>query len=487
MDYKFCTECGTKVEKNSFVCTTCGKQFANVQDAYDQRQEGMAMGGISSSSFQELKKRPLIDTRSTKQTSQTKKASLIIGGILVVLLLGGYFLGSTLTSKEKVIQKFEEALKERDATALAGIVDSTDPNLTITEKNLYPFLSYIEDHPENASFSTLEKAGFANILPSGKKWFFFDNYKVYLKSFYPVISTNFDGTEIYVNKKMGGRVNHNEGKMFGPYLVGEYQLKAVYKGKYATLNKEEVIEPQSNTSNKIEVNFTLPENYLSIYSDQDDAYLYVNGKNTNQRISEIDRFGPVVFDGSITIHAETKINGNVIKSNETTLVDEDFRDVGLIFNYQDDKKDVVVIRSEDSPASDVSPDKEDLSSLNVEAEVKEIRSEYNKINKMQKNYNLNKYGDNYFEYINDYGIIKKIVKKDNGLTTEYYFWDDGSLFFILTTTGRPLENRYYFKNNQMIRWIDSNKRTININTSKVNQAYKDWENYWVNQILSSMD
>jgi hypothetical protein len=39
----------------------------------------------------------------------------------------------------------------------------------------------------------------------------------------------------------------------------------------------------------------------------------------------------------------------------------------------------------------------------------------------------------------------------------------------------------------MIRLIDSNKKTIDINSSKVNQEYKNWENFWVNQILSSVD
>ncbi|MEH7745006.1 hypothetical protein V7659_08110, partial [Neobacillus drentensis] len=308
-------------------------------------------------------------------------------------------------------------------------------------------------------------------------------------SFYPVISTNYDGTEIYINKKRVGKINRGEGKTFGPYLIGEYKLKALYKGKYATLDKEEVIDPKNINSKEIEVKVTLPENYLSIYSDENEAYLFVNGKNTNQRIGEIDQFGPVVFDGSITIHAETEINGNVIKSNEITLVDEDFTKVGLIFDYQEDNPagSEVVTAGDDRESSEVVTTEEDLSSLNVEDEVKVIRAEYKSINKVHKNYNVNKLGASFTQYINDNGIIKKIVKKENGVTTEYYFWDDGSLFFIFTTTAKPLENRYYFKDNQMIRWIDSDKRTIDINSGKVNQEYREWENFWVNQILSSID
>ncbi|MBV7507704.1 hypothetical protein KW850_20965 [Bacillus sp. sid0103] len=490
MSYKFCTECGTKVEKHYRVCTNCGKQFANVQDNYDQSEAGIALGGTTSQNFPEIKEELGNNTRSTKQISRRKKLFLTIGVILVVLLFGGYYLGSTPTSKKTVIQKFEKALQEQDTTVLAGIVTTTDPNLKITKKSLFPFLSYIEDQPQNLTFSGLEKMGFVSIHPSGKKWLFFDHYKIYIKPFYPFISSNFDGTEIIINDKKVGKINRGEGKTFGPYLIGEYRLKAVYKGKYATIDKEEVIDPQSITGKKMEVNLTLPENYLSIYSDREDAFLYVNGKNTYQRVGEMDRFGPVVFDGSITIHAETEINGNVIKSNETTLVDEDFRDIGLLFNYQKENTPVEsskVTTEEEPPSTEVVASDEDLSFINVEAEVKKIRTEYNKINKVQKDYTTIKQSRNFTQYINENGIIKKIVKHENGLTTEYYFWNDGSLFFIFTTTAKPLENRYYFKNNHMIRWIDSNERKIDVNSIKVNQAFKDWENYRVNQILSSVD
>ena len=78
-----------------------------------------------------------------------------------------------MTSKEIVIKKFEDALKEQNTGALVSIVDSTDPNLKISKENLFPFISYIEKNPQNLTFSKLEKAGFVKTHQSGKKWFFF--------------------------------------------------------------------------------------------------------------------------------------------------------------------------------------------------------------------------------------------------------------------------------------------------------------------------
>ena len=75
-------------------------------------------------------------------------------------------------------------------------------------------------------------------------------------------------------KKRLERLIETEGNTFGPFIIGEYKLKAVYKGKYATLDKEEVIDPLRNSSKEVAVNFILPENYLAINSDRDDAFLF---------------------------------------------------------------------------------------------------------------------------------------------------------------------------------------------------------------------
>ena len=44
MNYKFCTECGTKIEKHYRVCINCGKPFANIQVNYNPQKASKAMG-----------------------------------------------------------------------------------------------------------------------------------------------------------------------------------------------------------------------------------------------------------------------------------------------------------------------------------------------------------------------------------------------------------------------------------------------------------
>ena len=87
MNYKFCTECGTKIEKHYRVCINCGKPFANIQVNYNPQKASKAMDGPTSPNSQEIKEEPVNNTRSTKQTSRRKKLTLMIGSILVALLL----------------------------------------------------------------------------------------------------------------------------------------------------------------------------------------------------------------------------------------------------------------------------------------------------------------------------------------------------------------------------------------------------------------
>jgi hypothetical protein len=138
--------------------------------------------------------------------------------------------------------------------------------------------------------------------------------------------------------------------------------------------------------------------------------------------------------------------------------------------------------------------------------IEQIRNEYNLINKSLDSYtkvennDINVYKDlnpdNYsFEsediyqlaMINlirfyDNGKIKKAVVKFNGdrqdLISEYYYKND-SLFFVFKTRidyknpkwsenfnetdKKVLENRFYFNREKLIKWIDFNKETVDLN------------------------
>ncbi len=150
--------------------------------------------------------------------------------------------------------------------------------------------------------------------------------------------------------------------------------------------------------------------------------------------------------------------------------------------------------------------------LSTEEIIKNIRTEYSKINKnintykkieKENNWESTEWG-NITYYYDKYNLPKKIIAKyfwemwDN--TYEFYY-KDWKVFFVFQFEKKystPIyykwfdendfiitENRYYFHNNKMIKWLDNSKKNINLNTNEAKNTEKEIlkQNYkllWVN-------
>ncbi len=143
--------------------------------------------------------------------------------------------------------------------------------------------------------------------------------------------------------------------------------------------------------------------------------------------------------------------------------------------------------------------------------IEDIRKEFTLINNNTTNYRrvektLLAYEDGgkdleaYFEG----NKIRKIVYKGYGFTIqaveEYYYWSSGSLFFVFkkeeryepippdfidTELAEVKENRYYFHNNKLIRWLDENKRQASKNDPQFSRAQRNILNDSNNYILKA--
>nr|MDH3161724.1 hypothetical protein [Bacillus licheniformis] len=80
----------------------------------------------------------------------TRKRIIIMAAIAacLILLFAGYKTGEALTSKEKLISDFEAALDQKDAKKATKLLQSSDVDLAVTEKNVKPLLDYLKEHPD---------------------------------------------------------------------------------------------------------------------------------------------------------------------------------------------------------------------------------------------------------------------------------------------------------------------------------------------------
>jgi uncharacterized membrane protein YvbJ len=165
------------------------------------------------------------------------------------------------------------------------------------------------------------------IINGGRKWLIFHSYVVDVQPYFIDVTTNQKPAEITINGKSVGKINKK--KTFGPYLLSDFKIKAAYQGKYASVSKTESIDPADyGYSKRLNADLDLEGNSVTIYSDQDDAVLFVNGKSTGKKIADIEKFGPVPVDGSLKLQA---VLSNGKKSNEEKITEAD-EEIDLYFD-----------------------------------------------------------------------------------------------------------------------------------------------------------
>src|SRR5699024_12306242 len=92
---------------------------------------------------------------------------------------------------------------------------------------------------------------------------------------------------------------------------------------------------EAGTESLIVIDFQYNNN-IDIYSDNFDSKVYVNGKDTKQKIEDFEKtgIGSLPKDGSVEVYAEKKFSSGKQKTDVITI-DEDTDDVVLYFDYFD--------------------------------------------------------------------------------------------------------------------------------------------------------
>lgn len=328
----FCKNCGHESNKKQTFCTNCGVTF-------EQKQE--------TSISEESKQAKQISFFSTKRS----KIGVIIALVLIAGLFTGYKIVKFMNRPSKLVESFVTAIKNDDAGKVSSILSNKEHDVEIDEAAAKQFITYLKDHPDLHSDvkkdleaqarleegNSMISKNFSDLLTlkeGGKKWFIFDQYGILAKPLYIKVTANQDPTTIFIDGKKMGTVKADEDvSTFGPYLPIEHKVKAVYKGEYDTVENEQTLNPSDADEDDLYADFDLTGNHVYVYSNYDDAMLFVNGKNINKTVGEVETFGPVKTDGSIRLHAEIKDSSGIKKSN-TVAIQEAAQEVELYFEEE---------------------------------------------------------------------------------------------------------------------------------------------------------
>ncbi|MBU8906520.1 TcaA NTF2-like domain-containing protein [Desertibacillus haloalkaliphilus] len=231
----FCKECGTKLNEENSFCSECGTPTT-----------------LSSATIPPPNQQ---GPREAKVKKRSKKQKVVVSIISIIAILSiiTYQVGAYLTSKEKVIETFEEAMIAQDTATLSTLITSEDPRLVIDGQTIEGLITFINQTPSyfNELMSDLhtqaaiideqtndEIADGTNsnedylftLKKSGKTAFLFDHYQLYIKPFYPTLHTNYENVTLSINDE-DIATSHSDSfqQEFGPLAPGVHNVVAHYQ------------------------------------------------------------------------------------------------------------------------------------------------------------------------------------------------------------------------------------------------------------------
>ncbi|MGG0051484.1 zinc ribbon domain-containing protein [Bacillus atrophaeus] len=315
----FCKECGQKNNEGAKFCKECGTP-------------------IGGSSIQANK-----ETASTAETRQAprkpipKKTIILWSSIAAacVILFAAYKTGAYLNSKDRLVDKFEQAVNNEDKDQIASLLTPVNDKLKLTKNNVKPFLAYLKDHPDKKDelFASLrDETAQKEIVyaeKDGKSLLVFDHYDLKIAPVYFEVTSNYKNTDLYVNKEEAGSVKKaDQAQTLGPYIPGEYTVSAKLKNDVVDLVKKEDIQAVGDNSFRVDLSLEADDVTFSLADDIKDGKgeLLINGKSIHKDPFKSVTYGPLLTDGSMTAAVEaefpwgkTKTAGVPIDSKEMEL------------------------------------------------------------------------------------------------------------------------------------------------------------------------
>lgn len=320
---KYCKNCGAKIDEGKKFCSNCGTKLtmeptnSEVEEDYHSYKNKFYSPSIFNKTYTYLK---------NKKFSRTHKILITLICVILLCSLILIKIGQSYTSKDKQISEFTEALANNNTLKLTKIMKSSDPRLVIDTSNVNNFIKLIKKHPSYLKSITNslnnEAANSNNIITvkkEGKKFLLFNNYVFEVNPYFININSNCLNEEIFMNGKKLYKINNKSfTKQIGPLMPGSYELKGICKEKYTTLSKNLYLDLFD--SNMVNADLNVDEKFINVSCDNNDAYLYANEKNTGLKVNDIDDFGPVSTDGSISLYAEVTFPWGTAKSDKEKVL-----------------------------------------------------------------------------------------------------------------------------------------------------------------------
>ncbi|MGH4117763.1 zinc ribbon domain-containing protein [Clostridium sp.] len=360
---KYCSQCGSELRNGQSFCNKCGHKLSPIKENEKDKEKKINLNkNIDENSDENINddlckstndninntQDVVVDlpTQNNFVLSKKMKIGIMSSCVIVVLTIIFFKLGYSFTQPSKVVSNFQKAISSGDKKELINLLYCNDNRLEINEKTIDPLLSYFKENPSYLTIVTKDlnkeainisitknlydqnrndSQDMLSIVSVGKKFIFFPNYKIGIKSSFIQINASIKDASFSLNDiNLGKSDTDNFSKEFGPFIPGKYNLIANYKGKYISLNESYAVDffnKEDIVPGKEIINALTNTNYVIIESEYSDAKIFVDGKDSGAKVADAKNFGPL--SSGTKVYAIVTENGKQLKSQEYIVQPED--------------------------------------------------------------------------------------------------------------------------------------------------------------------
>lgn len=247
-----------------------------------------------------------------------KKNKLIVVSLFsfIIFMLVSMFFFINL-NQDKIIDKLNEALLNENKVRISKFVMVNEKK--VSEQELEPLINYYNENQEKITnlingLRTEGRYGAFKVIV--KKNIFYKRYYININTVEIEFTSNLNNIEVeFGNKKFKLM---NEAKF--DVIPGIYELKYTYKTEYGDITEKVNLSIVENKKINLDVN----GNYITLYSNFNDAEVFINDKYTGLSAKDIVNFGPIPRDKEILIKLKKEFPWGKIESEEVDISNKEY-------------------------------------------------------------------------------------------------------------------------------------------------------------------
>ncbi|MEN8077728.1 hypothetical protein ABFP60_12265 [Clostridioides difficile] len=247
--------------------------------------------------------------------------SLIIVSFLVVY-------SNCSTSKEKVLEGFKNALISADSGKVCKYVRVDDERASA--KELEPLIKYYggqEKRIKSIESELRNEGKSGNFILQSKNGLLRDKYYISISTVVVEFTTDTKNVDVQFGNKKFKLVDKAEFDV----IPGSYDVNYNYNTEYGNITEDMNVDLIANKTIELKVN----GNYITLYSNFDDAKVFIDNIDTNLQAKDIKNYGPIPKDKEVVMYLQRDFPWGDIKSENININNQQY--VKLDINMVNDE------------------------------------------------------------------------------------------------------------------------------------------------------